>query len=83
MSNVSSTGDDVLASARTLIMAGGYDGFSYAHIADGLRMRKPSNHRHFASKVGRREQAKKIRAALSICPVPIRLPPDRPYGRPP
>lgn len=51
MSNVSSTADDILACARTLIIAGGYNGFSYADIADVVGIRKPSIHHHFASKV--------------------------------
>ena len=51
MSNASSTADDILACARTLIIAGGYNGFSYADIADVVGIRKPSIHHHFASKV--------------------------------
>jgi TetR/AcrR family transcriptional regulator, transcriptional repressor for nem operon len=51
MTNVSSTADDILACARTLIIAGGYNGFSYADIADVIGIRKPSIHHHFASKV--------------------------------
>ncbi|MDX3967153.1 MAG: TetR/AcrR family transcriptional regulator [Bradyrhizobium sp.] len=51
MSTVSSTADDILACARTLIIAGGYNGFSYADIADVVGIRKPSIHHHFASKV--------------------------------
>ena len=49
MSNVSSTADDILACARSLIVAGGYNGFSYADIADVVGIRKPSIHHHFAS----------------------------------
>jgi TetR/AcrR family transcriptional repressor of nem operon len=51
MANVSSTADDILACARSLIIAGGYNGFSYADIADVVGVRKPSIHHHFASKV--------------------------------
>ncbi|MCA1410453.1 TetR/AcrR family transcriptional regulator [Bradyrhizobium sp. NBAIM20] len=51
MSTASSTADDILACARTLIVAGGYNGFSYADIADVVGIRKPSIHHHFASKV--------------------------------
>jgi TetR/AcrR family transcriptional repressor of nem operon len=51
MTNVSSTADDILACARTLIIAGGYNGFSYADIADVVGIRKPSIHHHFASKI--------------------------------
>jgi TetR/AcrR family transcriptional repressor of nem operon len=51
MTNVSSTADDILACARSLIIAGGYNGFSYADIAEVVGIRKPSIHHHFASKV--------------------------------
>lgn len=51
MTNVSSTADDILACARSLIIAGGYNGFSYADIADVVGIRKPSIHHHFAGKV--------------------------------
>ncbi len=51
MSNVSSTADEILACARNLIIAGGYNGFSYADIADVVGIRKPSIHHHFPSKV--------------------------------
>lgn len=51
MTNVSSTADDILACARSLIIAGGYNGFSYADIAEIVGIRKPSIHHHFASKV--------------------------------
>ena len=51
MSNLSSTADDILASARVLIRAGGYAGFSYADIAAVVGIRKASIHHHFPSKV--------------------------------
>ncbi|MGH6860275.1 MAG: TetR/AcrR family transcriptional regulator [Phyllobacterium sp.] len=51
MSNLSTTSDEVLASARTLIIAGGYNGFSYADIAKEVGIRKASIHHHFPSKV--------------------------------
>jgi TetR/AcrR family transcriptional regulator, transcriptional repressor for nem operon len=51
MSNNLSTADAIVACARTLIVAGGYNGFSYADIADVLGIRKPSIHHHFPSKV--------------------------------
>ena len=51
MTNVSSTADDILACARSLIIAGGYNGFSYADVAEVVGIRKPSIHHHFASKV--------------------------------
>ena len=51
MSNLSTTSDDILASARTLIMNGGYNGFSYADISEIVGIRKASIHHHFPSKV--------------------------------
>jgi TetR/AcrR family transcriptional regulator, transcriptional repressor for nem operon len=45
-----STADDILACARSLIVAGGYNGFSYADIAQVVGIRKPSIHHHFPSK---------------------------------
>lgn len=51
MTNVSSTSDEILACARTLILAGGYNGFSYADIASVVGIRKASIHHHFPSKV--------------------------------
>ncbi len=51
MSNPSSTADDILVCARALITAGGYNGFSYADIAEVVGIRKASIHHHFPSKV--------------------------------
>lgn len=50
MNKISSTADDILACARSLIVSGGYNGFSYADIADVVGIRKPSIHHHFPSK---------------------------------
>lgn len=50
MSNLSTTSDVILASARTLIVNGGYNGFSYADIADVVGIRKASIHHHFPTK---------------------------------
>jgi len=50
MSNLSTTSDAILACARSLIVAGGYNGFSYADIADVIGIRKASIHHHFPSK---------------------------------
>jgi TetR/AcrR family transcriptional repressor of nem operon len=50
MSNLSSTADDILTCARSLIVAGGYNGFSYADIAQVVGIRKPSIHHHFPTK---------------------------------
>lgn len=51
MNNLSNTFDDILACARSLIITGGYNGFSYADIADVVGIRKASIHHHFPSKV--------------------------------
>lgn len=50
MSKHLTTSDEILASARTLIMKGGYNGFSYADIAGVVGIRKASIHHHFPSK---------------------------------
>lgn len=50
MSNLSSTSDQILQCARALIVAGGYNGFSYADIAKVVGIRKASIHHHFPSK---------------------------------
>ena len=51
MNTFSSTSEEILASAQTLIMSGGYNGFSYADIAEVVGIRKASIHHHFPSKV--------------------------------
>lgn len=51
MSNLTSTSDDILLCARSLIVAGGYNGFSYAGISEVVGIRKASIHHHFPSKV--------------------------------
>jgi TetR/AcrR family transcriptional repressor of nem operon len=51
MANVSSTSDDIIRCARSLIIAGGYNGFSYADISEIVGIRKASIHHHFPSKV--------------------------------
>ena len=51
MTNLSSTADDILDCAQSLILAGGYNGFSYADIAEVVGIRKASIHHHFPSKV--------------------------------
>jgi len=50
MGNVTTTYDEILACARSLIVAGGYNGFSYADISDVVGIRKASIHHHFPSK---------------------------------
>ncbi|RUU11188.1 TetR/AcrR family transcriptional regulator [Mesorhizobium sp. USDA-HM6] len=51
MDKPSNTADDILAAARSFIVAGGYNGFSYADIAEVIGIRKASIHHHFPSKV--------------------------------
>jgi len=51
MNNLTSTSDEILACARNLIVSGGYNGFSYADIAEVVRIRKASIHHHFPTKV--------------------------------
>lgn len=51
MANLSSTSDAILACARSLIVDGGYNGFSYADVAKVVGIRKASIHHHFPSKV--------------------------------
>ncbi len=46
-----STADQILTCARGLVIAGGYNGFSYADIAEVVGIRKASIHHHFPSKL--------------------------------
>lgn len=50
MDKLASTSEQILACARSLIVAGGYNGFSYADIADVVGIRKASIHHHFPAK---------------------------------
>ena len=49
--NLSATSDQILTSARSFIVSGGYNGFSYADISVVVGIRKASIHHHFPSKV--------------------------------
>lgn len=51
MSNPATTSDQILASARQFVIAGGYNGFSYADISAVVGIRKASIHHHFPGKV--------------------------------
>jgi TetR/AcrR family transcriptional regulator, transcriptional repressor for nem operon len=51
MQTESSTAEEILRAARTLIVAGGYSGFSYADIAEVVGIRKASIHHHFPTKL--------------------------------
>jgi TetR/AcrR family transcriptional repressor of nem operon len=50
MAGSKTTSDDILHSARALLIAGGYNGFSYADIAKVVGIRNASIHHHFPSK---------------------------------
>lgn len=50
MSNPSTKADDILRCARSLIIRGGYNSFSYADISSVVGIRKASIHHHFPSK---------------------------------
>jgi TetR/AcrR family transcriptional repressor of nem operon len=50
MANASTTSEDILRCARSLIIAGGYNGFSYADIAKVVGIRNASIHHHFPGK---------------------------------
>lgn len=51
MSNLSTTAEEILSCARSLIIAGGYNGFSYADISKVVGIRNASIHHHFPTKV--------------------------------
>ncbi|MBW9063392.1 TetR/AcrR family transcriptional regulator [Rhizobium herbae] len=80
MSNPSTTADDILRCARSLIIRGGYNSFSYADISDVVGIRKASIHHHFPAKsdlvravVGqyRQEAAAGLAALESNIPDPL------------
>jgi TetR/AcrR family transcriptional repressor of nem operon len=50
MSTSVSTADRILDIAQVLVAKGGYNGFSYADIAEAIGIRKASIHHHFPSK---------------------------------
>lgn len=50
MKSANSTSEAILDIAQTLIVAGGYNGFSYADISDAIGIRKASIHHHFPTK---------------------------------
>lgn len=69
----SPTAAQIVASARSLLATRGYNGFSYADIAEAVGISKPSIHHHFPSKaelvrrvvVGYREEAQAGMTALN------------------
>ncbi|MBX5143937.1 TetR/AcrR family transcriptional regulator [Rhizobium lentis] len=50
MKSTASTSDKILNIAQSLIVAGGYNGFSYADISAAIGIRKASIHHHFPTK---------------------------------
>ena len=50
MTNSPTRADDILRCARSLIIRGGYDSFSYADISSVVGIRNASIHHHFPSK---------------------------------
>jgi TetR/AcrR family transcriptional regulator, transcriptional repressor for nem operon len=74
------TSDAILAAARSLIISGGYNGFSYADIADTVGLRKASIHHHFPSKLDlvrilvelyRKDAETGLTQLLEVVPSPI------------
>ncbi|MET0475814.1 MAG: TetR/AcrR family transcriptional regulator [Mycobacterium sp.] len=51
MGTAAATSDEIVGCTRSLIIAGGYNGFSYADIAEVVGIRKASIHYHFPTKV--------------------------------
>jgi TetR/AcrR family transcriptional repressor of nem operon len=51
MTTGASTEDEIIRCARTLLIEGGYNGFSYADIAETVGIRKASIHYYFPTKV--------------------------------
>jgi len=50
MKSIGSTSEKILGIAQSLIVSGGYNGFSYADIASAIGIRKASIHHHFPTK---------------------------------
>ncbi|MER8978684.1 TetR/AcrR family transcriptional regulator [Mesorhizobium sp. M0870] len=50
MKSMTSTSEKILDIAQSLIIAGGYNGFSYADISAAIGIRKASIHHHFPTK---------------------------------
>lgn len=50
MDTTNSTSENILNVAQSLVVAGGYNGFSYADISEAVGIRKASIHHHFPTK---------------------------------
>ncbi|WP_223537033.1 TetR/AcrR family transcriptional regulator [Pseudomonas sp. GL-B-16] len=82
MANHSKTFYEILNCTRSLIIAGGYSGFSYADISEFVGIRKASIHHHFPTKVDlvrtlvsqyRQEAEAGITHLEGLCPGPADL----------
>lgn len=80
MDNLSPKADEILRSARGLIISGGYNGFSYADISAEVGIRKASIHHHFPTKADlvrtvvaryREEATTGLTAVTSAMPNPV------------
>lgn len=50
MTNVANKAEEIVEWTKALIIAGGYNGFSYADVSERVGIRKASIHHHFPSK---------------------------------
>jgi TetR/AcrR family transcriptional repressor of nem operon len=50
LKSITSTSDKIFDAAQSLVVAGGYNGFSYADISAAIGIRKASIHHHFPTK---------------------------------
>lgn len=80
MKTMASTADKILDVAQSLIIAGGYNGFSYSDISAAIGIRKASIHHHFPTKaelvatlVGRysRQADEGLKSLEEQCPSPV------------
>lgn len=68
MKRLSSTKNDILDTAETLIQTRGYNGFSYADISAIVGVRKASIHHHFPSKTDLAiEVIKRYNDTFNVC----------------
>jgi TetR/AcrR family transcriptional repressor of nem operon len=77
-----STHDSLIELTDTLIQQNGYQGFSYADLADGLGIRKASIHYHFQTKtdLGLAYCEYKEASLLKLEAALLQLPPGRSAG---
>ena len=64
-----STAERIVHEARNLIMTRGYNGFSYADIAEAVGIRKASIHHHFpATDIPKQARALYVRNRMRVIP---------------